>query len=148
MKIYNRVRDKITDISDIFLISSSANSQWISLCGYLEVVIGNYFLLQAENLEAYWYTIYYDSLLDGYNECVQIIDKNLIGYVYCDDRAAFILNSVLERFINSTVDYDIHYVGVDSLDEDCLECRRYSDYCENILPALWINDDFLNNEKL
>jgi len=50
LKIYNRERDKITDISDIFLISSSANSQWISLCGYLEVVIGNYFLLQAENL--------------------------------------------------------------------------------------------------
>ena len=95
MKIYNRERDEITDNSDIFLISSSANSQWISLCGY-------YFLLQAENLEAYWYTIYYDSLLDGNNECVQITDKNLIGYVYC----------------------------------------------ENILPALWINDDFLNNEKL
>lgn len=114
----------------------------------MEAVIGNYFLSQAGNPEAYWYAICYDSSLDGYNECVEITDKNLIGYVYCDDRVAFILNSVLERFINDTVDYDIHYVGVDSLDEDCLECRRYSDYCENILPALWINDDFLNNEKL
>lgn len=114
----------------------------------MEAVIGNYFLSQAGNPEAYWYAICYDSSLDGYNECVEITDKNLIGYVYCDDRVAFILNSVLERFINDTVDYDIHYVGVDSLDEDRLECRRYSDYCENILPALWINDDFLNNEKL
>ena len=35
-----------------------------------------------------------------------------------------------------------------SLDEECIECSRYSDYCEHILPALWIDDDFLNNEKL
>ena len=71
-----------------------------------------------------------------------------LGYVYCDDRVAFVLNSFLERFINDTVDYNIHYVGVESLDEECIECRRYFDYCEHILPALWIDDDFLNNEKL
>ena len=28
------------------------------------------------------------------------------------------------------------------------ELLSYSDYCEHILPALWIDDDFLNNEKL
>ena len=138
----------MTDISGIFSISSSTNPQWISLCGHLEAVIGNYLLSQAGNPEAYWYAIYYDSSVDGYNECVEITDKNLIGYVYCDDRVAFVLNSFLERFINDTVDYDIHYVGVDSLDEECIECSRYSDYCEHILPALWIDDDFLNNEKL
>lgn len=43
---------------------------------------------------------------------------------------------------NDTVDYHIHYVGVDSLDEECIECRKYSDYCEHILPAFWIDDDF------
>ena len=59
-----------------------------------------------------------------------------------------LLNSCLERFINDTVDYEVHYVGVDSLDEECIECRRYSDYCEYILPDLWIDDDFLNDEKL
>ena len=138
----------MTDISGIFSISSSTNPQWISLCGHLEAVIGNYFLSQAGNPEAYWYAIYYDLSVDGYSECVEITDKNLIGYVYCDDRVAFVLNSFLERFINDTVDYDIHYVGVDSLDEECIECSRYSDYCEHILPALWIDDDFLNNEKL
>ena len=76
------------------------------------------------------------------NECVEITDKNLIGYVYCDDRVAFVLNIFLERFVNDTVDYHIHYVGVDSLDEECIECRKYSDYCEHILPAFWIDDDF------
>lgn len=70
------------------------------------------------------------------------IHKNLIGYVYCDDRVAFVLNIFLERFVNDTVDYHIHYVGVDSLDEECIECRKYSDYCEHILPAFWIDDDF------
>ena len=35
-----------------------------------------------------------------------------------------------------------------AVDEECIECRRYFDYCEHILPALWIDDDFLNNEKL
>lgn len=64
------------------------------------------------------------------------------GYVYCDDRVAFVLNIFLERFVNDTVDYHIHYVGVDSLDEECIECRKYSDYCEHILPAFWIDDDF------
>ena len=73
---------------------------------------------------------------------VEITDKNLIGYVYCDDRVAFVLNIFLERFVNDTVDYHIHYVGVDSLDEECIECRKYSDYCEHILPAFWIDDDF------
>ena len=148
LKIYNRERDEMTDISGIFSIGSSTNPQWISLCGHLEAIIGNYFLSQAGNPEAYWYAIYYDSTIDRYNECVEITDKNLIGYVYCDDRVAFVLNSFLEKFINDTVDYDIHYVGVDSLDKECIECRRYTDYCEHILPALWIDDDFLNNEKL
>ena len=92
----------MTDISGIFSISSSTNPQWISLCGHLEAVIGNYLLSQAGNPEAYWYAIYYDSSVDGYNECVEITDKNLIGYVYCDDRVAFVLNSFLERFINTS----------------------------------------------
>ena len=58
------------------------------------------------------------------------------------------MNSFLERFINDTVDYDIHYVGVDSLDEECIECRKYADYCEYILPAFWIDDGakYLNPE--
>ena len=79
---------------------------------------------------------------------MEITDKNLIGYVYFDDRVAFVLNSFLERFINDTVDYDIHYIGVDSLDEECIACREYADYCEHILPAFWIDDDFLNNENI
>lgn len=58
------------------------------------------------------------------------------------------MNIFLERFVNDTVDYHIHYVGVDSLDEECIECRKYSDYCEHILPAFWIDDDFVNNETL
>lgn len=136
------------DISSIFSTNSSANPQWISLCGHLEAVIGNYFLSQAGNQKAYWYAIYYDSSIDGYTEYVEITDKNLIGYVYCDDRVAFVLNSFLERFINDTVAYDIHYVGVDSLDEECLECKSHSDYSEHILPALWMEDDFMNNEKI
>lgn len=41
------------------------------------------------------------------------------------------MNIFLERFVNDTVDYHIHYVGVDSLDEECIECRKYSDYCEH-----------------
>ena len=77
LKIYNRECDDMTDISGIFSISSSTKHQWISLCGHLEAVIGNYFLSQAGNPGAYWYAIYYDSSVDGYNECVEITDKNL-----------------------------------------------------------------------
>lgn len=132
------------DISCIFSIKCSTKPQRLSLCGHLEAIIGKYFLSQV----GYWYAIYYDSSKGDYNECVEITDKNLIGYVYCDDRAAFVLNGFLERFINDTFDYNIHYVGVNSLDEEYLECRSYSDYSEHILPALWIDDDFLNNEKI
>ena len=117
----------MTDISGIFSISSSTNPQWISLCGHLEAVIGNYLLSQAGNPEAYWYAIYYDSSVDGYNECVEITDKNLIGYVYCDDRVAFVLNSFLERFINDTVDYNIHCNGVQ---------REHNKKLNNGLPIL------------
>lgn len=136
------------DISSIFSINRSANPQWISLCGHLETIVGNYFLSQAGNPGAYWYAIYYDPSIESCNECVEIIYSNLIGYVYYDDRVAFVLNSFLEKFINDTVDYDVHYVGVNSLDEECLECKCHSDYSEHILPALWIDDDFLNDEKI
>lgn len=135
------------DISSIFSINRSARPKRISLCGHLEAYIGNYFLSQSGNPAAYWYGIYYDPSMDSHNE-VEIIDTNLIGYVYYDDRVAFVLNSFLERFINDTVDYGIHYVGVNSLDEECLECRCHSDCSEHILPALWIDDDFLNDEKI
>ena len=60
----------MTDISGIFSIGSSTNHQWISLCGHLEAIIGNYFLSQAGNPEAYWYAIYYDSTIDRYNDKV------------------------------------------------------------------------------
>ncbi len=139
----------MTDISGIFSISSSTKHQWIFIMWTFGSCYWKLFSFTIRrNPGAYWYAIYYDSSVDGYNECVEITDKNLIGYVYCDDRVAFVLNSFLERFINDTVDYNIHYVGVESLDEECIECRRYFDYCEHILPALWIDDDFLNNEKL
>ena len=53
---------------------------------------------------------------------------------------------IVRKDINFSVkEFDvlyIHYVGVDSLDEECIECRKYSDYCEHILPAFWIDDDF------
>lgn len=138
----------MTDISGIFL-KSSTKPQRISLCGYLEAVIGQYFLSQAGNPEAYWYAVYYDnSSKDEYGEYVAAIDKNLIGYVDRDDRAAFILNRFLEKFKRDTVDYPIHCVGVDSLDEECLECRYFSDYREQISPAFWIDDDFLKDEKI
>ncbi|MEJ8737950.1 transposase [Erysipelotrichaceae bacterium HCN-30851] len=137
----------MTDISNIFSISSCVPHK-ISLCGYLEAIIGKYFLSQSGNPEAYWYAIYYDSSIDEHNECVEIIDENLIGYVYYDNRVAFVLNSFLEKFINDTLDYNIYYVGVDSLDKECLECRRHSDYSTQILPACWIDDDFLNNGNI
>ena len=98
----------MTDISGIFVISSSTNSQWISLCGHLETVIGNYFLSQAGNPEAYWYAIYYDSSVDRLNECVEITDKNLIGYVYCDDRVAFVLNSVSAKYCYAAHESRLH----------------------------------------
>lgn len=81
------------------------------MCGHLEGIIRNYFLSQAGNPEAYWYAIYYDPTIDRYNECAEIIDKNLIGYVYWDNRVAFILNSCLERFIFELIDDGVKYLN-------------------------------------
>ena len=136
------------DISGIFSIKKEVKSQLISLCGYLEAIVGHYFLADAGDIDAYWYGIYYDPSINTDDECVETVDKNLIGYVYCDDRVAFILNDFLESFVNDTADYHIHCIGVDSLKEDCLECRNYSAHSENILPAFWIDDDFLSDENI
>lgn len=136
------------DISCIFSISRCVQPQRISLCGYLEAIIGKYYLYQVGNPYECWYAIYYDASIDKYNECVEIIDKNLMGYIYWDNRVAFVFNRFLEQFINDTLDYNVYYIGLDSLEEECLECRRYFDYREHILPALWIDDDFLNDEKI
>jgi len=63
-----------------FSISRCVQSQRISLCGYLEAIIGKYYLYQVGNPCECWYAIYYDASMDKYNECVEIIDKNLMGY--------------------------------------------------------------------
>ena len=75
------------------------------MCGHLEAVIGKYFLSQAGNPEAYWYAVYYDASIDEYDERVEIADKNLIGYIYYDNRVAFVLNRFLEKFIKDTSNY-------------------------------------------
>ena len=97
----------MTDISSIFSISSSTEPQRISLCGHLEAVIGNYFLSQAGNPDAYWHAIYYDASTEGLDACVEITDRNLIGYIYYDHRAAFVLNRFLARFMRDTSEYKI-----------------------------------------
>lgn len=48
---------------------------------------------------------------------------------------------IVENIIGSALPYE-DKEEVDSLDEECIECRKYSDYCEHILPAFWIDDDF------
>lgn len=138
----------MTDVSHIFSIRRCKKSQKISLCGHLEAVIGKYFLSQAGNPEAYWYAVYYDASIDEYDERVEIADKNLIGYIYYDNRVAFVLNRFLEKFIKDTSNYQIYCIGVNSLDEECLQCSSYADYNICILPAVWMVDDFLDNEEI
>ncbi|UTY39009.1 transposase [Allocoprobacillus halotolerans] len=136
------------DISHIFSLSHHTRTQSLSLCGYLEAIVGKYFLSQSGNPDSYWYAVYYGASINSHDDCVEIIDHNLIGYVYYDNRVAFILNDYLETFMKDTLDYDIHYISLDSLDKECLECQNDEQYRQYILPALWIDDDFLYNERI
>ncbi len=136
------------EISFVFSIKGNTKSQKISLCGHLEALVGNYSLSQAGNPEAAWYGIHYDASINVDQDCVEPTDENLIGYVYRDDRVAFVLNPFLDQFITDTKGYPICYLGVNSLDDDSLECRNAMNYSSSILPARWIDDDFLNDDQL
>ncbi len=138
----------MVDIRSVFSIKRCKERPDLSLCGYLEAIIGRYYLYQAGDPEAFWYAIYYDPTIDSEDECVEIIEKNLIGYVYCDERIAFILNDFLECFAHDTAAYKIPMIGVNSLTEECLECTEFSDYRTQLLPALWLDDDFMNDEDI
>ena len=71
-------------LNDYFHLDKQATKGSMSLSGKLEAIVGNYFVSGEGNPDETIYTIYYDPTIDSYYDSVELVDKNLIGYVTSD----------------------------------------------------------------
>ena len=114
INITNSLELKLIVYEDItfsdLLHGSSTNPQWISLCGHLEAVIGNYLLSQAGNPEAYWYAIYQSS---NVLHCIKFMITNESNHsflVFAEDN--YLAKSSAYRIRQKCIKY-IRSIGLD-----------------------------------
>ena len=122
----------------------------ISLSGWLEAIIGNYYLAgEGSSMEDFhWIAVYFDAAIDSSYECVEQIPANLVAYVSSDYRWSFVLNRFIEKFKKDTSDYRMRYILVTDFWKENLKCS-----CTELLPQefsniVWIDDDFMSNENI
>lgn len=122
----------------------------MSLSGKLEAIIGNYFLSEVTEgvFCGLWNTIYFDPEINGEIECVACTLENLIGYVDKEERWVFILDKYLKKFKEDTAEYELKYIGVPSMQEAILQCNRIDSLPIEFSKLLWIDDDFMDDEKI
>ena len=123
--------------------------QWISLCGKLEAIVGNYFVSGAGIPEDWpMQTVYYDPEVDSYTEEVKLIPENIVAFVEANNKWAFVLNSHMEKFKEDTIEYGIKYIGVDSFKDEVLCCSTPDLLPDEFQNIKWIDDDFLNDDSI
>ena len=135
-------------LNDYFHLDKRATKGSISLSGKLEAIVGNYFVSGEGNPDETIYTIYYDPTIDGYYECVELEEKNVIGYVTSDYEYAFIKKSVLNVFKKDTAEYNMTLIPVEDLCEQELSINDDCDLPDFISSVTWIRDDFLYDKDI
>ncbi len=135
-------------LNDYFHLDKQATKGSMSLSGKLEAIVGNYFVSGEGNPDETIYTIYYDPTIDSYYDSVELVDKNLIGYVTSDDEYAFIKKSVLEKFKRDTEEYNMTIIPVDDLDGQELSINVECSLPDYVSAVTWIRDDFLYDKDI
>ena len=118
----------------------------ISVSGKLEAYVGNYYV--RENFWEKLMTIYYDNAAEKFNEEIKTTDKNIIAYMTLDYKYAFVLESMIKKFCEDTKEYNITYIPAENFIDQLFyvdDLTTLPDFMKNIL---WIDDDFLSDEKI
>lgn len=121
--------------------------QQMSLCGKLEVIIGNYFLSGAGSPDNEIQILYYDPKV-GFYDSVPLVKENIVAYIFENENIAFVRENMLSKVKKDTEEYALECIPVSSFETD----EFYIDI-EAKIPILfkkiiWIDDDFLNDENI
>ncbi len=81
-------------------------------------------------------------------ESVACTPQNLIGYVDKKERWVFILDKYLKKFKEDTVEYELIYISVPSMQEMILQCKQTDCLPMEFSQLLWLDDDFMDDEKI
>lgn len=138
------------EIEKVLINNGKKRGFSMSLFGKLEAIIGNYFLSEITEgvFRGLWNTIYFDPEINGEIECAACTPENLIGYVDREERWVFILDKYLKKFKEDTAEYELNYIGVPSMQEAILQCNRIDSLPAEFSQLLWIDDDFMDDEKI
>ena len=118
----------------------------ISITGKLEAYVGKYYV-SGEGIKENIYLIYYDSEVDKY-EAVDDTKENLVACVTADYEYAFVKESILEKFKEDTLEYNITLIPVKDFDVEELCIDNNNSLPSFLSEIIWINDDFLSDENM
>lgn len=121
--------------------------QWISLCGKLEAMVGNYFLSGAGIPDNEIQILYYDSTVGFYDE-IHLMKENIVAYIFENENVAFVREDMLTKFKDDTEEYDLVSIPVGSFETDEFYIDREMDMPHLLKKIVWVDDDFLNDENM
>jgi len=136
-------------INDCFLSAKKREEvkQWISLCGKLEAVVGNYFLSGAGIPDNEIQILYYDSTV-GLDDEIHKVKENIIAYIFENENVAFVREDMLAKFKKDTEEYDLVSIPVGSFETDEFYFDRETDMPHLLKNIVWVDDDFMNDENI
>ena len=136
-------------INDYFLSTKKRKEvkPWISLCGKLEAMVGNYFLSGAGVPDNEIQILYYDSTV-GLDDEIHKVKENIVAYIFENENVAFVREDMLTKFKNDTEEYDLVSIPVGSFEADEFYVDRKMDMPYLLENIIWIDDDFMNNENI
>ena len=121
--------------------------QWISLCGKLEAMVGNYFLSGAGIPDNEIQILYYDSTVGFYDE-IRLVKENIVAYIFENENVAFVREDMLTKFKNDTEEYDLVSIPVGSFETDEFYIDREMNMPHLLKNIVWVDDDFMNDENM
>lgn len=119
---------------------------WISLCGKLEAIVGNYFLSGAGIPDNNFQILYYDATVGFYDE-IRLVKPNIVAYILENEDIAFVREDMLTKFKKDTAEYELICIPVNSFEADEFYVDREMEIPDLLKDILWIDDDFMNDEN-
>lgn len=120
----------------------------MSLCGKLEAIVGKYFVSGAGLPYPSIQVVYYDESIKSDYECVDLIKENIVAYITDDEKYAFVKESIMQKFIDDTKEYNLIYIPVGSFDDEEFWVDVESELPHFMKDILWLDDDFMNDENI
>ena len=136
-------------LNDYFLNveQKKEKKQWISLCGKLEAIIGNYFLSGAGTPEEEVEILYYDSKAGEY-DMISLVKENVVAYILENETIAFVLMDMLTKFKEDTKEYELVYIPAESFETEEIYIDREMELPRFLESVIWIEDDFMYDDSI